>query len=199
MAPKKRTVPLACAADAKETHVAAVSVTASLPMPLKWDECEFTLLHQMRPSLSKRKHYGRVIRFTLPKDAERGGSKFVNLTLMDASGEFTVMLFEDMFAHFLGVLSQYDVVVRIASLGIQRATKGNGYWGRITRKTQVEILGAHFAFDDVREKPPEDTTFVLDDLKTCYDMVEGTVDLHVYVMERHWCPGGVFLHHCFQR
>ena len=47
----------------------------------------------------------------------------------------------------------------------------------------MEVLDEHFAFEDVQEKPPEDATFILDDLKTCYDMVEGTVDLHVYVVE----------------
>ena len=41
--------------------------------------------------------------------------------------DFTVVLFEDMFANFLEGLSQYDVVVRIANLGIQRATKERGY------------------------------------------------------------------------
>ena len=93
------------------------------------------------------------------------------------------MLFEDMFAHFCDVLSQYEVVVKINNLGIQRYPKRTSYWGRITRKPQVDILGAHFAFENVQEKPPEDTAFFLDALKTCYDMVQGTVDLHVYVME----------------
>ena len=56
--------------------------------------------------MSKRKNYGRVIHFTLPKDADRRGSRFVNLTLKDASAEFNVMLFEDIAELFvLGFLN----------------------------------------------------------------------------------------------
>ena len=73
-------------------------------------------------------------------------------------------------------------MVRIANLGIKRYPKRNSYCGRITRQTQVDIRGAHFAFENVQENPPEDAALVLDALKTCYDMVEGTVDLHMYVM-----------------
>ena len=47
----------------------------------------------------------------------------------------------------------------------------------------MKVVGEHFVFEDVREKAAEDNAFVLDYLKPCYDMVEGTVDIHVYVTE----------------
>jgi len=35
----------------------------------------------------------------------------------------------------------------------------------------------------VQENLSEDTVLVLDALKTCHDIIQGTVDLHVYIIE----------------
>ena len=47
----------------------------------------------------------------------------------------------------------------------------------------MKDVNEHFVFEDVREKAAEDNAFVLDYLKPSYDMVEGIVDVHVFVIE----------------
>ena len=47
----------------------------------------------------------------------------------------------------------------------------------------MKVVGERFVFEDVREKAAEDNALMLDYLKPCYDIKEGTVDIHVYVTE----------------
>ena len=47
----------------------------------------------------------------------------------------------------------------------------------------MKVVGERFVFEDVREKAAEDNALMLDSLKPCYDVVEGIVDIHVYVTE----------------
>ena len=47
----------------------------------------------------------------------------------------------------------------------------------------MKDVNEHFVFEDVRERAAEDNAFVLHYLKPCYDMEEGTVDIHVHVTE----------------
>ena len=84
---------------------------------------------------------------------------------------------------YLSLVSVYDVMLRFADLGIMRLTKRAGYWGRITRNTSVEVLAEDFEFEYEADKPPEDETFVLDDLLACSEMDDGLVDMHVYITE----------------
>ena len=47
----------------------------------------------------------------------------------------------------------------------------------------MKDVNEHSVFEDVRERAAEDNAFVLDYLKPCYDIKEGTVDIHVCVTE----------------
>ena len=180
MAPKRRLSQSQSEASDRSSG-SAVAPAATTPVPC-WEDYTYERLVDARASSTKKVYYGRVVHFTLPKDNDRGTSKVVQVTLRDQSGELSISLFQELFQRHLATLSQYDAIVRIAGLDVVRAGgKGGGFSGRVSKQTMIETIGEEFEWANEEEKPPDDDSFIAEDLEAAYEMEDASVDLHVYL------------------
>ena len=147
----------------------------------RWEDYTYEKLADARVSSTKKVYYARVVHYTLPKENDRGTSKVVQVTLRDQSGELSILLFEDLFQRHQATLSQYDAIVRLAGLDVVRGGKDGGFSGRVSKQTMIETIGEEFEWDNEEEKPPDDDSFIVEDLAAAYEMEDAYVDLHVYL------------------